>query len=106
MRTIILGLGLAAALATVAMTAPAAADWQRQGQTTGPRGKTVQSESRGSCNNGQCNWTRESEGPRGKQCHDERLGDAQRAGQWSGSSTTTGSGGQTVKREGSFQVVR
>ncbi len=106
MRTIILGLGLAAALATVAMTAPAAADWQRQGQTTGPRGKTVQSESRGSCNNGQCNWTRESEGPRGNSATTSGSATRSAPGQWSGSSTTTGSGGQTVKREGSFQVVR
>ncbi len=106
MRTIILGLGLVGALTTMALTAPAAADWQRHGQTTGPRGNSVQSDGKGSCANGQCNWTRETKGPQGHTATTSGSATRTAPGQWSTSATTTGSGGQSVKREGTFQVIR
>ncbi len=101
MKNILLGAVLAAALA-----APAAADWQRHGQATGSRGNSVQSDGKGSCSNGQCNWTRESQGSGGKSATTSGSATRTAPGQWSTSSTTTGSGGHTVKREGSFQVIR
>jgi hypothetical protein len=103
MRTFILGLGL---VAGVALTAPAAADWQRSGQTTGPRGNSVQSEGKGSCANGRCEWSRESQGPRGNMATTSGSATRTAPGQWSSSATTTGSGGHSAKREGTFQVIR
>ncbi len=101
MKAILLGLALAAGVA-----APAVADWQRQGQATGPRGNSVQSEGRGSCANGRCEWIRESERSRGGGATMSGTATRSGSGEWSASSTTTGSGGREIKREGGFQVIR
>ena len=101
MRIILMGM----AFATV-MSASASADWQRQGTTTGPRGKTVHSEGTGSCGNGRCEWSRQTEGPRGNNATTSGTATRTAPGELSRSATTSGSGGQTVKREGTFHVVR
>jgi hypothetical protein len=96
-------LGLAA---SIAMAAPAVADWKHQGSTIGPRGFTVQSQGQGSCAGGRCEWTRVSTGPKGQSASTSGSATRTAPGKWSSTATTTGPHGGTVKRQGTFQVIR
>jgi hypothetical protein len=96
----------AAAAGLLFINTAAEAQWSRSGSATGPGGRSVTTQSGGSCAGGSCTYGGTATGPRGNSVNRQGSTTRTAPGQFQSGGTFTGPGGRSATRSGSFSRAR